>query len=134
MSTSAPTPLHSGRYPLVISFVKRFPCPLARASAGGRHPFGDNHYERDANILRGQPRLGALAAQVGYCWLSHRPQESNAQPTAACSTYFGSASIYNVVWHYCLCNSVWLQHTVCHALIVASPFDAPHFPSPRRPT
>ena len=37
--------------------------PLTRS--GGRHPFGDNTYERDANILNGAPAVAALAAAAG---------------------------------------------------------------------
>ncbi|GLI64471.1 hypothetical protein VaNZ11_007744 [Volvox africanus] len=37
-------------------------CILYYCMTGGRHPFGDNHYERDARILRGDPVLAPLAA------------------------------------------------------------------------
>ncbi|GFR44013.1 hypothetical protein Agub_g5168 [Astrephomene gubernaculifera] len=40
-------------------------CVLYYCMTGGRHPFGDSHYERDANILHGAPRLGPLAAAAG---------------------------------------------------------------------
>ncbi|KAG2484704.1 hypothetical protein HYH03_016532 [Edaphochlamys debaryana] len=36
-------------------------CILHYCMTGGRHPFGDNHYERDSNILHGQPALASLA-------------------------------------------------------------------------
>ncbi|EFJ40840.1 hypothetical protein VOLCADRAFT_107956 [Volvox carteri f. nagariensis] len=35
-------------------------CILYYCMTGGRHPFGDNHYERDARILRADPVLGPL--------------------------------------------------------------------------
>lgn len=36
-------------------------CVLYFCLTGGAHPFGEN-YERDSNILRGQPRMGRLGA------------------------------------------------------------------------
>ncbi|GIL90679.1 hypothetical protein Vretifemale_18451 [Volvox reticuliferus] len=37
-------------------------CILYYCLTGGRHPFGENHYERDARILRGDPVLPPLVA------------------------------------------------------------------------